>query len=203
MPFRPSAEPAAGQSRHAMKFTPSRIASPSRPRAAALPVLGSPDPAPDRPGRAARKAAGDRGGEALPADVFYRLLLGDIALQRGEPAVAARALSRSGAGVAGPGDRAPRHRSRALRPPAPLATEAASLWQQVEPTARAPGQIIAAVAAGNDVERITSPRRADSAPGWNVPCRRRGVGRHGRRRAVPPAQPRAGAAVGQDRGVTG
>jgi predicted Zn-dependent protease len=85
----------------------------------------------------------------LSADIFYRLLLGDVALQRGETSLAARAyfeaarelrdarLARRAAEVA----LAARMRG--------LAQEAAKLWATLDPAAERPKQIMAALAAGS------------------------------------------------------
>ncbi len=79
----------------------------------------------------------------LSAELMYRLLVGDIALQRGEPAIAARAyfeaardtrdarLARRATEIG----LAARQRS--------LALESARLWSELEPTAERPRQVIA------------------------------------------------------------
>ncbi|MCC6195554.1 MAG: tetratricopeptide repeat protein [Burkholderiales bacterium] len=84
----------------------------------------------------------------LTADIFYRVILGDVALQRGETSLAARAyyeaardardarLARRAAEVA----LAARMRG--------LAQEAAKLWASLDPAAERPKQIMAALAAG-------------------------------------------------------
>jgi len=81
--------------------------------------------------------------EQFSADVMYRILVGDIALQRGEPAIAARAyyeaareaqdarLARRATEVA----LFARLRSQAL--------EAAQLWQQIDPTSDRARQMVA------------------------------------------------------------
>ncbi|MBK9116621.1 MAG: tetratricopeptide repeat protein [Betaproteobacteria bacterium] len=87
-------------------------------------------------------------GSGLTADVFYRLLLGDVALQRGERSLAARAyfeaardardarLARRAAEIA---------LSAGMRG---LAQESARLWAALDPAAERPKQILAALAAG-------------------------------------------------------
>ncbi len=84
----------------------------------------------------------------LTAELFYRLLVGDVALQRGEPALAARAyfeaarsardpkLARRAAEIA----MATRQRG--------LAENSARLWRELDPTAERPQQILASLAAG-------------------------------------------------------
>jgi tetratricopeptide (TPR) repeat protein len=84
----------------------------------------------------------------LDAELMYRLLVGDIALQRGEPGIAARAyleaaresrdawIARRATEVA----LAARQRAYAL--------EAAKLWSELEPAAERPKQLVAALSAG-------------------------------------------------------
>src|SRR5262245_40792622 len=84
----------------------------------------------------------------LTADIFYRVILGDVAYQRGEVSLAARAyfeaardakdarLARRAAELA----LAARMRG--------LAQESAKLWATLDPTAERPKQILAALAAG-------------------------------------------------------
>jgi len=91
---------------------------------------------------------GDDASEGLTPDIFYRILLGDVALQRGEVVLAARAyldaaretrdarLARRATEIALTG------RQRAL------ATDAARLWSSIDPTAERPRQILAAIASG-------------------------------------------------------
>jgi len=86
--------------------------------------------------------------EGLSADVFYRLILGDVALQRGETSLAARAyfeaaretrdarLARRATEVA----LAARMRG--------LAQESAKLWSALDPAADRPKQVLTALAAG-------------------------------------------------------
>ena len=105
------------------------------------------DPATTPPAPAADPAAATHKPDLSP-DVFYRIMLGDVALQRGEAAVAARAyldaaretldasLARRAAEVA----LATRQRS--------VAEQAAKLWTELDPSAERPKQILAAIAAG-------------------------------------------------------
>jgi predicted Zn-dependent protease len=84
----------------------------------------------------------------LTADIFYRVILGDVALQRGETSLAARAyfeaareardarLARRAAEVA---------LTARMRG---LAQESAKLWSTLDPAAERPKQILAALAAG-------------------------------------------------------
>ena len=123
--------------------------------AAAMPLTGlaqfpGNDPAP--PSKTPPAAAG-----GLTADVMYRLLLGDVALQRGEPALAARAyleaaretrdatLARRATEVA-VGARA---RS--------LSVESARLWSEIDPAAQRPKQLLAALANGAGGKGFDAP----------------------------------------------
>ncbi len=86
--------------------------------------------------------------EGLSADVFYRLILGDVALQRGETSLAARAyfeaaretrearLARRATEIA---------LSARMRG---LAQESAKLWSALDPAAERPKQVLTALAAG-------------------------------------------------------
>jgi len=86
--------------------------------------------------------------ESISAELMYRLLVGDIALQRGDPALAARAyfeaakdakdarLARRATEIA----LAARQRS--------LALDAAKLWAELDPAAERPKQMIAGLAGG-------------------------------------------------------
>lgn len=94
----------------------------------------------------------------LNADLFYRLLLADIALQRGDPAVAARAyleaarelndvnLARRATEIA----YATRQRA--------TAEQAARLWRELAPDAERPQRILQALASG-----AAGPRERDPA----------------------------------------
>jgi len=123
------------------------------PSVLAQPAGAPPSGAP--PGQAARP-----GGDlptGLNADLFYRLLLGDIALQRGDPAVAARAylevarelndknLARRATEIA----YATRQRA--------TAEQAAKLWRELEPDAERPQQILQALASGGPGPRERDP----------------------------------------------
>jgi tetratricopeptide (TPR) repeat protein len=89
--------------------------------------------------------AGDKG---LSADVFYRLLLGDVALQRGETSLAARAYFEAARDA-----RDPRLAKRATEIALAarmrgLAEQSARLWSTLEPESERPKQILTALAAG-------------------------------------------------------
>ena len=116
--------------------------------AATASAQGNPDSR-AAPQPASEPAAARSAEVALSADVFYRLLVGDIALQRGEPAVAARAYLEAARASSDP-TLARRATEIALATrQRPAIEQAARLWQELEPTAERPGQIIAAVASGN------------------------------------------------------
>jgi tetratricopeptide (TPR) repeat protein len=85
----------------------------------------------------------------LDADLFYRLLLGDVALQRGDLAVSARAYL-----AAARESDDPRLAERATEVAIAsrersLAHDAASLWTQLEPSADRPKRVLAALEADN------------------------------------------------------
>jgi tetratricopeptide (TPR) repeat protein len=88
-------------------------------------------------------------GAGLSAELMYRLLVADVALQRGEPALAARAYyeaAREG--------REPALARRAteislVARQRSLAIESARLWGELDPVADRPRQVIAALTSGN------------------------------------------------------
>ena len=127
-------------------FFPGRLAAMAFSLAVAVaPVvaLAQTRPAPAGGGEAPAKGAQDERSGGLSAELMYRLLVGDVALQRGDPALAARAyfeaardardvrLARRATEVA----LAARQRA--------LAVESARLWSQLDPTAERPKQVIA------------------------------------------------------------
>ena len=91
---------------------------------------------------------------SLTADLFYRLLLGDVALQRGDLHVAARAYldaarSTSDPRLAGRATEiAIAARERAL------VHDAAELWTQLDASAERPKRVLAALAADNNTGAI-------------------------------------------------
>ena len=83
----------------------------------------------------------------LTADIFYRVILGDVALQRGEASLAARAYYE-----AARDSRDPRLARRAAEVAFAarmrgLTQEAAKLWATLDPSAERPKQMMAAMAA--------------------------------------------------------
>ncbi len=98
-----------------------------------------------------RRAAGTAtpAGE-LSAELMYRLLVGDIALQRGDPALAARAYYEAAKEI-----RDPRLARRAteialVARQRGLAQDAATLWSELDPAADRARQVIAGLKGGGD-----------------------------------------------------
>ena len=123
--------------------------------AATLAHAQSPLPGERAPAPASRVPHEDpsAGESGLTADIFYRVLLGDVALQRGEVALAARAYyeaAREGqdAGLARRATEialAGRMRSAAI--------DSATLWGRLDPQADRPKRVLAALSSGDS----TSP----------------------------------------------
>lgn len=117
----------------------------------------------DPPAGAARAdavaAAPAKPASPLTADLMYRLLVGDIALQRGEPALAARAYFEAAREARDPAlaRRATEIAIAARQRGA--AVEAARLWSELDPAAERPKQVIAAAA------RAGAAKEADVADG--------------------------------------
>jgi tetratricopeptide (TPR) repeat protein len=114
---------------------------------------GQPTPTPDA-APAGVPAPADAG---LSAELMYRLLLGDVALQRGEPALAARAYLEAARETRDPTlarratEIAVGARARAL------SIESARLWSEIDPAAARPKQLIAALAGGAGGKGFDSP----------------------------------------------
>jgi len=95
-----------------------------------------------------------KSSEGLSPDLFYRLLLGDVALQRGDAAVAARAYL-DAAREAHDARIAKRATEIALSSrQRTLAQEAAKLWSSLDAAAERPKQILSALANGGDRDPI-------------------------------------------------
>lgn len=115
------------------------------------------------PSDSATPAAGE---SALTADVLYRILVGDIALQRGDAALAARAYFE-----AAKESQEPRLARRATEVALfarqrALALEAAKLWQSLDPTAERARQMVATLTqsgAGNELKAELEHVLADAA----------------------------------------
>jgi len=116
--------------------------------AAALTLAPAPAPAQSlSPGLAPQASSAN--GSGLSADVFYRVLLGDVALQRGETSLAARAFYEAAREA-----RDPRIAKRAAEVALQarmrgLAQESAKLWATLDPSATRPKEILAQLAVGN------------------------------------------------------
>jgi len=130
---------------------PSRLAAAAVSAALALapslvPAQPLPSPGANRPPPA--NLAQDQRSDGLTAELMYRLLVGDVALQRGDTALAARAyfeaardtrdvrLARRATEIS----LAARQRG--------LAVEAARLWAELDPAAERPKQVIAGLSGG-------------------------------------------------------
>jgi tetratricopeptide (TPR) repeat protein len=123
------------------------------------------------------QSPGDDSG--LTAEVMYKVLVGEIALQRGEPAQAARAYIEAAKDTRNPAlakratDIAIAARTRGL------ALEAARLWSELDPGAERPKQLVATLAAAGgagslealgtsdlraELERVFADSAAQGAP---------------------------------------
>ncbi len=92
----------------------------------------------------------------LTADLFYRLLLGDVALQRGDVGIAAQAYT-DAARAAGDPRLARRATEVAIASrQRSLVQDAAKLWTLLDPSAERPKQVLAALAANGDKGEIPS-----------------------------------------------
>ncbi len=114
----------------------------------AMPLASQPLPAPAPAPQASTPPKSEPAGAGLPSDLLYRILLADVALQRGEPALAARAYMDAArqTGDAGLARRAAEVAlSARLRP---VAEQAAKLWAELDPAAERPKQILSAIASG-------------------------------------------------------
>ena len=114
------------------------------------------------PGIEPELSAAAPNGEGISSSLFYRLMLGDVALQRGNVAVAARAYLDAAREAKDPRiasratEIALRGRQRAI------ALEAARLWAALEPTAERPKQIMTALAnAGTERDAMDTPSGDD------------------------------------------
>ena len=87
--------------------------------------------------------------DGLTPEIFYRLMLAEVALQRGESSLAARAYFEAARDT-----RDPRLARRATEVALAarmrgLAQESAKLWSALDPAAERPKQVLAALAAGS------------------------------------------------------
>ncbi len=115
------------------------------------PSGGSPAPATGAPAQ----------DDGLTAEVMYKVLVGEIALQRGEPAQAARAYIEAAKDTRNP-SLARRAAEIALAARARgLALEAARLWTELDPDAERPKQLVATLAAGGGASSLEALGTAD------------------------------------------
>ena len=100
-------------------------------------------------------------GVELNADLFYRLLLGDVALQRGDLAVSARAYLDAARTTQDPrlAERATEV-SIAARDRT-LVHDAADLWARLDPSAERPKHVLAALESNNNTGAIPSTASND------------------------------------------
>jgi len=135
----------------ARTFFSSRLAASAFAASVALapiPVAAQAGAAPEAGKPALASADKPAAEQGISAELMYRLLVGDIALQRGDPSLAARAyfeaakdvrdarLARRATEIA----LAARQRS--------LALDTAKLWAELDPAAERPKQVIAGLAVG-------------------------------------------------------
>lgn len=116
---------------------------------ACLALAQSPLPPASKPAAAIRLAPAAGDVQGLSAELLYRILLGEVALQRGEPALAARAFLDAARDT-----RDPRLARRATEVAVGarqrgLAEQAARLWSDLDPQADRPKQVLAALASGS------------------------------------------------------
>ncbi|HET7095859.1 MAG TPA: tetratricopeptide repeat protein, partial [Casimicrobiaceae bacterium] len=108
-------------------------------------------PGGDKSMAGARGARDARSQQGLTAEIMYRLLVGDVALQRGDAALAARAYYEAARDTRDPRiARRATEISLAARQRA-LALDSAKLWAELEPTAERPKQVIAGLQNGSPV----------------------------------------------------
>src|SRR5207342_2682741 len=104
-------------------------------------------PTPGAAAKPAAKAEGDTPQQGLTAELMYKLLVGDVALQRGETALAARAYFEAAKDSGDPRlARRATEISLAARQRG-LAIESARLWSELDPSADRPKQVIAGLSA--------------------------------------------------------
>ena len=137
-----------------MMARPSTLSRLAASASAALLVLAAASGAAQtRPAQDGGKEAPPETSQAAPqgeisADLMYRLLIGDIALQRGDPALAARAYFEAARDIK---DARLARRATEIALAArqrALAIEAATLWAELDPAAERPKQVIAGLSSG-------------------------------------------------------
>ena len=127
----------------------------------ATPTLFAQAPVDDRPAVAPQAPDAAEGDSGLSADLFYRLLLGDVALQRGDVTLAARAYI-DAARVARDAKVARRATEIAIASrQRNLVQDAAKLWAELDPAAERPKRVLAALAADTSKGAIPSSAADD------------------------------------------
>jgi tetratricopeptide (TPR) repeat protein len=101
-------------------------------------------------GRTAAATAAAGRNASLSTDLFYRLLLGDVALQRSHPDVAARAYIDAAHDANDPRLAARATEIAIASRQREVIEEAAKLWAKLDPAAKRPVQVLAALAANGD-----------------------------------------------------
>ena len=165
-------------------------------------AIGQSDPAPGTVRTTdATPASPGKPSPPLTADLMYRLLIGDIALQRGEPALAARAYYEAAREAKDPMlARRATEIALAARQRG-VAVDAARLWSELDPAAERPKQVIASAGATGGAKSVDVARRRVEVAAREGAGAGRGHARRARRR-LPAAQSPAGPGAGQGRRST-
>ena len=114
---------------------------------ASIPAVAQ-QPAPGSPERPVERRSPSNTGDGLTAELFYKFMLAEIALQRGDVSLAARAYYETARD-----SRDPRMARRATEIALAarqrgLAIESATLWASLDPEAARPKQVLASLAGG-------------------------------------------------------
>ena len=134
----------------ALAFALAPAAAPAQ-APAQQPATPGGDKSTDKSTAGSRGARDARPQQGLTAEIMYRLLVGDVALQRGDAALAARAYYEAARDTRDPRiARRATEISLAARQRA-LALDSAKLWAELEPTAERPKQVIAGLQNGSPV----------------------------------------------------
>ena len=131
-----------------MTFRITAVAAALLAALSANPIAAQSLPVPDSAPKASTPLKPEPASPGLASDIFYRLILGDVALQRGDPALAARAYLDAAKETRDP---ALARRAAVVALAARLrnvAEQAAKLWSELDPSAERPKQIAAAIASG-------------------------------------------------------
>jgi len=136
------------ESRLSLRHVASAVALALTLSPAAAPAQAPAQPGADKATGNAQSARDARQPQGLTAEIMYRLLVGDIALQRGDSALAARAYYEAARDTRDPRiARRATEISLAARQRS-LALESARLWAEIEPSAERPKQVIAGLQNG-------------------------------------------------------